>query len=183
LTALVTVGCVVLAAIGLRVSEAEDNFQVVRGTLGAPVVVNEGDVTVADLRVGDALVQNGDVTYETSGMFVSVSVTVAAPGHHSLVVGSARLLSGDRVYLPFTTLSSLSAVPGFKSSMDFVFEVDPVRIDALTLELWRGEIVSGYHQRVRVPLGVTGDNAEELRSRAHQPIMEPQTNSETSVIP
>jgi hypothetical protein len=67
--------------------------------------------------------------------------------------------------------------------MDFVFELDPARIDGLTLELWRGEIVMGYHQRVRVPLGVTGDNADQLRSSAQRPIVEPQTNRETWVIP
>jgi hypothetical protein len=135
LTALITIGCVVLAAIGLRVSEPNDNFQVVRGRLGAPVAVNEGEVSVADLRVGNALLQNGVVTYRTAGMFVVVDVTAAAPDREALVLGSARLLSGDRVYLPYTTLTSLSAVPGFQSSSDLVFEVDPTRIDGLTLEL------------------------------------------------
>jgi hypothetical protein len=181
-TTLITVGCVVLAAIGLKVSEAADDFQVVRGRLGTPVAVNEGDVTVADPRVGNALLQDGEVTYRTAGMFVAVNVTVAAPDRDSLMLGSPRLLSGDRVYLPYTSLSSLSAVPGFQSSLDFVFEVDPNRIDALTLELGRGEIVAGHHQRVRVPLGVTRRNAEELRRAASQPIVDPQTSSRTRVI-
>ena len=180
-TVLITLACVVLAAVGIRVSEPDDNFQVVRGTVGAPVSLNEGEVMVSDVRVGDSLFEDGDVTSRTAGMFVAVHVTGAAPDREKLVLGSARLLSGDRVYLPYT-LTNLTVVPGFQTSLDLVFEVDPAGIEGLTLELWRGEVVVGYHQRVRVPLGFTRRSLADWRNQAHRPIVEPEIYGETSVI-
>jgi hypothetical protein len=182
-TTAITLACVVLAAVGLRLSERDDNFQVVRGTLGSPAVVNEGTVTVDDVRVGGSLVEGGEVTSRTPGMFVVVNVTAAATGSDSLVLGRSQLLSGDRVYHSYSALSTISAVPGFQTRVDLVFEVDPNRIDNLTIELWRNEIVSGYHQRVRVPLRITPRNADQWRTRAHRLITEPETRPTTRVIP
>jgi hypothetical protein len=71
----------------------------------------------------------------------------------------------------------MDVVPGFQTTMDFVFEVNPDKINGLTVELWRGEIVVGYHQRVQVPLRITAGNAAQWRAAAQRPITEPQVNS------
>lgn len=178
---LVALACVVLAAVGLRLSDPPD-FQVLRGELGAPVRMNDGDVTVDRLQVGDSLLESGDIKYRTPGMFVVVNVSASATGAQSLRITDSRLTSGDRSYLPYSNLSSVTAVPGFTSSMDFVFEVDPNRIDDLTLELWQEEIVGGYNQRVQVPLRITAANADQWRARAHVPVVEPDVNGTTTVI-
>jgi hypothetical protein len=182
LTVLVTLGCVVLATIGIRVSDTDDNFQLVRGRVGRAVSINEGSVTVDDLRVGRSLVQDKDVV-STPGLFVAVRVTASAPGKDQLVLGSSQLSSGDRVYLPYSSASTISVDPGFSMKKDLLYEVDPNRIDDLTLDLWQGEIVVGYHQRIRIPLGVTHRNAGEVRASAQHPIVQPNVNGSSSAIP
>jgi len=82
--ALITFACVVLATIGLRASEDPNDFQLLRGTLGETVALNEGEVVVDDLQVGNALLTNGDISATTPGMFVVVSLTVSAPGRDRL---------------------------------------------------------------------------------------------------
>jgi hypothetical protein len=181
LPVLVALGCVLLAAVALRVSEPGD-FQVVRGPLGQTVTVNEGEVTVEQLQVGDALLERGDIAARTPGMFVVVHVVGAATGPDTLRLTASRLTSGDRSYLPYATLSGVTAVPGFQTAVDLVFEVDPARIDGLTLELWQNEVVSGYQQRVQVPLGVTRSTADQLRRQAHVPVVEPDVNGTTTAL-
>jgi hypothetical protein len=60
----------------------------------------------------------------------------------------------------------LTVDPGFETSVDIVFEVDPARIDGLTLEIWPSEFISSYQQRVRIDLGITTANAEQWRTAA-----------------
>ncbi|MET0693508.1 MAG: hypothetical protein ABWY56_06230 [Propionibacteriaceae bacterium] len=180
---LITLACVVLATIGLRASEDPNDFQLVDGTLGQTVVLNEGEVVVDDVQVGNALLTNGDISASTPGMFVVVSVTVSAPGRDRLLINTSELTSGDRTYKTYSSLDSISAVPGFESTGDLVYEVDPKRIDDLTIDLWNAEVVHGYYQRVRVPLGITARNADAFRARAGVPIVEPILSPTTRVIP
>ena len=49
---------------------------------------------------------------------------------------------------------------------DILFEVDPNQIEDLTLEIWPNEVITGYQQRVRIPLGLKYDNAEQWRAAA-----------------
>lgn len=182
LTGLVTLACVVVAAVGVRATEPADE-QIVDGTIDQPVSVREGDVTVDDVRYGTYLLRDGDVSARTPGLFVVVHVSAEAPGRAPLALGRSQLTSGDRVYLPYSSLSGVRAVPGFRSQVDVVFEVDPQRIDDLTLELWPGEIITGYHQRIRVPLGVTAGRADQVRAAGPQPIADPQIYSSVSAIP
>ena len=181
LTGLVTVSCVVVAAIGIKASEPAD-FQVLTGTLGQPVTVRAGEVTVDDVRFGTSLLRNGDVSSRTSGLFVALRVTVAASGHTSVTVNRAQLTSGDRVYLPYSSLSGATADPGFQSQVDVIFEVDPNRIDDLGIELWSGEIVAGYYQRIQVRLGVRAGNAAEARASGQAPIVDPDIYSSSRAI-
>jgi hypothetical protein len=96
---------------------------------------------------------------------VAVAVTGAATGPRELSLGSAELVSKDVHYKTYG-LTSVFAAPGFKTSTDIVFEVDPARIEGLTLEMWRNEVISGYQQRVRIPLGITAANANQWRDAA-----------------
>jgi hypothetical protein len=182
LPVLVALTCVVLAAVGLRLSEPPAH-EFLRGELGARVTLNDGDVTVDQLQVGDSLLENGDITYRTPGMFVVVNVSAAATGSRPLRLTDSRLTSGDRSYLPFSNPSSMTADPGFVANADLVYEVDPTRIDGLTIELWQDEIVGGYYQRVQIPLQITAGNAEQWRSRAHVPVVEPNVNGTSKAIP
>jgi hypothetical protein len=182
LPALLALACVVLAAIALRVSEPPE-FQVVRGSLQEQVRLNEGDVSVADVRIGDTVVEDGQTRFRTPGMFVVVRISGAATGRDTLRLTAFRLLSGDRVYEPFANLSSVTSPPGFVTAKDLVFEVDPGRIDGLTLELWPEEIVSGYQQRLQIPLGVTPRTADAWRGRAHASVTDPDTNGTTRAVP
>jgi hypothetical protein len=182
-TLAIVLGCVVLATVGIRFTDRQEGFQVVRAKLGSTVSINEGEVSVDNVRVGDRLFEDGAVTDRTPGMFVVVQVTAAATGSESLVLSESQLLSGDRVYKVYSALSNITVVPGFQTKQDLVYEVDPHRIDGLTVELWRLEVVSGYHQRVRVPLGISSRNADDWRAEGHRLIGEPDTAGTTRVIP
>jgi hypothetical protein len=58
-------------------------------------------------------------------------------------------------------------------STDVTFEVDPARIDDLTLELYETEFVSGYQQRLRIHLGITPGNADRWRAAAKDQVLSP----------
>lgn len=180
---LITVGCVLLAATGLAVSEPDDDFEVVHGVRGKPVAINHGDVIVTEVRTGSALAENGVVKYRTAGLFVVVSLTATAPGSKPVSLSDSRLLSGDRVYLPYSTFAAVNAKPGFRSSVDFAYEVDPAMMNQLTIELWRREVLVGYHQRVRLPLGIRVEDTQRWRHAARALVLEPRTNAVSEVIP
>jgi hypothetical protein len=172
----VAVALVGLSAAGLRLSEPpeETNFEVINGVFGKPVKVNNGEVTVTQVKVGTALKQYGEVRDRTDGMFVAVSVTGAATGPQQLELQAARLLNGDVRYEGYQLGAGLSADPGFQTSVESVFEVDPAQIDDLTLEMGSNEVLHGYQERVRIRLGVTPANAEQWRATA-QGVLEPAT--------
>ena len=178
---LAAVALVAVSATGLRLSDPEDTFEVVSGVPGEPVTINDGELTVDRVRVGTALVEYDAVRDRTAGMFVAVTVTGAATGPKQFNLGSAELVSNDLRYKSYR-LTALTAAPGFKTSTDILFEVDPARIDGLTLEMWQNEVISGYQQRVRIPLGITAANAEQWRAAARDPGIEVSSNT-TGAIP
>lgn len=98
------------------------------GVFGKPVKINNGEVTVTQVKVGTALKQYGEVRDRTDGMFVAISVTGAATGPKKLELQAARLLSGDVRYEGYQLGAGLSADPGFQTSVESVFEVDPAQI-------------------------------------------------------
>lgn len=178
---LAAIVCVALAAVVLRSAETKPEYAVVRGTLGAPTVVEDGEITVADVRVGSQLTRDGSVTDTTPGMFVVVSVTAAATGTRELTRGDARLLArGGRVYSSYG-FSSVHAAPGFAEHTDYLFEVDPQAITDLTVEIWQVELIHGYQQRQQVHLGITAENAAAWRTAAAGQAVEPAAES-TEVI-
>jgi hypothetical protein len=132
---LATIALVVVSTIGLRLSDPEEQkFEVINGVIGKPAKVNNGEVTVTELRVGTILKQFGRVQDSTDGMFVAIRVTGAATGPRPLELNAARLLSGDLHYEGYQSSSGVHAEPGFETTVDIVFEVAPAYIDDLTLE-------------------------------------------------
>ncbi len=173
---LVALSCIVIAAVGLQVSEPPPGrVQYVDGVRDRPVPYGDGSVTVGAVRVGQGLDDFGGVS-RTVGMFVTVDVTLSASGSRKLSLGDFDLLSGDRTYAPFS-IAGLGAEPGFAERTTVAFEVDPNGIDGLTLQTGRGEVVSGYHQRLRVFLGITAENAEQWRRAAVGQVLADGTNS------
>jgi hypothetical protein len=162
---LAAIALVAVSAVGLRLSDPKGTVDMVSGVPGKPVTINDGELSVDRVRVGTVLTQNDEVRDRSAGMFVAVAVTGAATGPRELSLGSAELVSKDVHYKTYG-LTSLVAAPGFKTSTDIVFEVDPARIEGLTLEMWRNEVISGYQQRVRIPLGITAANANQWRDAA-----------------
>jgi hypothetical protein len=162
---LVALACIVVAAVALQVSEPPSGrIQNVTGVRDEPVPYSDGSVTVGQVRVGQGLDHFGGVS-RTVGMFVTVDVTLSAEGSRVLSLGQFQLLSGDRVYDDYS-VAGLRVQPGFAERTTVAFEVDPQRIDDLVIQLSRGEVVSGYHQQLRVHLGITPENAEAWRQAA-----------------
>jgi hypothetical protein len=120
---LAAIALVGLAAAGLRLSEPaeEKNFEVINGVVGHPVKINNGEVTVTQVRVGTALKRFGEIQDRTDGMFVAVSVTGAATGPKQLELQAARLLSGAVRYEGYQLGAGFSANPGFQTSIESVF--------------------------------------------------------------
>ena len=170
---LVAITLVALAAVGLRLSEDEDNVQVVRGVLGEAVPINGGTATAGQVRVGTALARSGKISATTPGLFVVVRVQIAASGTKPLPSFDARVLTGDRRYQSFGLFGTGKTEPGLEASVDAVFEVDPATIDDLTLEVYPFELVSGFSQNVRIHLGITPGNADEWRAAGRDQVIEP----------
>lgn len=179
LRGLVAIALVALAAAGLRLSEgaADRDAEIVRGVLGEPVAINGGTVTADRVRVGTTVLRDDRVEATTAGLFVAVRLEVAATGPTRILAYNIRLLSGERRYAAASSLGLGLVEPGFAEVRDLVFEVDPARIDDLTLELAPGEVLSGYPQHARIHLGITPDNAERWRTAGRDQSIEPAPNS------
>ena len=163
---------VTVAAIGHRLSTTISDVELVRAPLDRATAYDGGHVLVTDVRVGTE-VQQGTDTLTTTGLFVVVHVAVQATGRDRAAVTSARLRAEDGVtYLPaLGGATSVRAEAGFEDARDLVFEVDPARIDDLTLELWDQGLVYRYYQRTQTPLGITAANARRwVEAGAGRPV-------------
>lgn len=162
---LVGLAMIVVSAVGFRLSTQPEDFQIVRGSLGDVTRYNEGLAGVSSVRVGTEL-RDGDRVVTTPGMFVVVRLTVRANRTEEVKIGQTRLLAEDATYDPFGIGATVGADPGFSSSRDVAFEVAPGRLADLTVEAYDIGIVSGYHQRLRVHLGITEANAAQWAEAA-----------------
>jgi hypothetical protein len=158
---LVALCCVVVATVGLQVSDRPDDTQDIVGVRDEPIGFGDGTVTVGEVRVGQGVDRFDEVSH-TTGLFVVVRISLWARGTSKLSLGTLKLRSGDRTYDPYET-AAIGVEPGFEQTSDLSFEVDPQRIDGLTLQMSQPEIVSGYHQELRVQLGITPENAQAWR--------------------
>lgn len=162
---LVGLAMITAAVVGYRLSEEPEDFRIVRGSVGSMAAYNDGFAEVSDVRVGTELV-DGNARVSTTGMFVVVRLTVQAPGSDEVKIGSAELLSRDTTYAAFTSNDNVSAAAGFETRRDVAFEVAVNRVEDLTVQAWGVGVVSGYHQRLRVHLGITDDNAAQWAAAA-----------------
>lgn len=178
---IVALACLAFSAIGLKVNEPPP-FTYVDGVREQTVRIEGAELTVGAVEVGTRLVERGQVEAETTGIFVSVQATLAVPGSQRVTLNQSQLITQDRTY-DNVTGTSVAADAGFRQSQDLVFEVDPARIDDLTLEIWYGGIVHGFYQRARVHLGITPDNAEEWRRAAAGRDLEPDTFGTSEALP
>lgn len=178
---LVAIALVGLAAVGLRLSEGAQDFEVVRGVLSAPVSLNDGTVTASEVRVGTALGREGEVYAETPGLFVVVRVEVAATGRRELPVYSARLFTGSRRYDAFDGARVGNVPPGFATASDLVFEVDPAQLADLTLELAPSQVLTAYAEHARIHLGITDENAPAWRVAGRDQVLEPVDESSRGI--
>ena len=158
---------VTVAGIGERLSDPSSSTEyassdLLRAPLDETVDYQTGTLRATDVRVGSQI-RDGDDAFSTKGLFVAVNVTVSATSRDAVRASDSRLLADDGVtYLPaFSLGSSVVADPGFATTQDLVFEVDPSRIAGLTLELWDQGITYRYFDRSQTPLGITAANAGE----------------------
>lgn len=167
LAVVAVVACIVVATIGTRLSDPDKDFRVVPGKLDEKVMINGAELTVNQVRVGQVLVMEESIDAKATGMFVQIQVDLANPSsNEKAILGKSRLLSGDRSYNPYESMTNIGADPGYGATTDFLYEVDPNQIDDLSLEIWSQGILSGYHDRVRIHLGITAENADSWREAA-----------------
>ena len=164
LAAIVAVAMIAVSVAGVRLSEAGADAQLVRGGSGQVLAIRGGTVQVDEVRVGTA-VKNFGRTEPTNGLFVVVRVALAATGPTKLSLMSSKLLAApDRTYANIGLANGVTAEPGFLTTTELTFEVDPAHLDDLTLTLSPLEIVSGYQQQVQIHLGITLGNAADWRA-------------------
>lgn len=181
LALLIAFACVIVAAVGLKVSEPETEFDDNISVIGQPVPMGTSSLIVNKIKTGTTLERNGEVEAETEGIFVVVNLTLQSHEQKTVLTGF-EMTSGDRTYGLFAS-NNISAPPGYQTTNDFVFEVDPQEIDNLALRMWQAGFVSGYQERAVVHLGITPDNAEQWRASAANRVLEVQTTQDTRVIP
>lgn len=173
--------CLAFSAIGLEVNDPPA-FTYVDGVRDQAVEIESAEVVVGEVQVGTRIVRQGEVRAETTGMFVTVSATLAVPGSQAVSLNQAQLVTDDRTYDNWSS-SALRADPGFRQKQDLVFEVDPSQIDDLTLEIWHAGVVQGFYQRARIHLGITADNAEQWRQAAAGRDLEPDPYGSEEALP
>ena len=150
---------VTVAALASRLSDPDSDFQLVRVPLDQTTAYSGGQLRVSDVRVGSEIVE-GDDHYQTRGLFVVVNVTAQATGRAAVGVGDTQLRADGVTYLSAFD-RAVRAEPGFETSRDLVYEVDPARLDDLTVELWDQGFIYRYYQRTQTPLGITRANARQ----------------------
>lgn len=162
---LLAVACVAVATIGLRLTDTEPrrNVEVLAGRFDQVVRIRGGEVRVTAMRFGTALSHDGEVKDRTNGMFVVLTVETSNTGTEQLLLNGTKLLSHDVTYSAYGYGGRL-VDPGFRSTSDLSFEVDPEQIDDLTLDIYSAEVIAGYTQHARIRLGVTAATAEPWRA-------------------
>jgi hypothetical protein len=170
---LVAIALVALAAVGLRLSEDNQDFEVVRGVFGEPVAVNSGTITATAVRMGTELSRDDAVYANTPGLFVAIRVAVAVTGTEPIGSHNAVVLAGPRRYKEFEGSAIIQVSSGFATEQEVVFEVDPAELADLTLELAPGGVLTAYPQHVRIHLGITEDNAEAWRASGRDQVLTP----------
>lgn len=151
--------------------------QLVRGTIGAPVIGKDFTLTVVRMKVAQTVLKNeNDDAKEaltTEGLFVAVEFDIAGR-HRPKVVGDLSLTTDNgATYTPIGTPGATSVAtpePGFTESQVAVFEVNPSDLAGLTLRVTPVLFVSYFTVNYAIDLGVPSEEiAAELVSKASSP--------------
>lgn len=160
--AIVALACIVVAAVGLKLSEPDPAFVDTKTVVGRTIDLNGGEFTVTKIRAASNLELQFDETAKTSNLFLVVTAQLAAP-RLKTSLGSAKLIQGGLTYSDYTS-QILSPAAGYVSTADLIFEVDPSRLTGLQLQIAQGEIIHGIEARGVIDLGITKANAVRLQA-------------------
>lgn len=168
LAAIVALACIVVAAAGLKLSEPDPAFVDTLTVVGRTIDLNGAEFTVTNVRSASKLDLQFDHTATTSNLFLVITAQLAAP-RLKTSLGSATLVQGSLTYSDYTD-ATLNPAPGYVSTADFIFEVDPSRLTGLKLQIAEVEIIHGIEARGVVDLGITGANAARLQAGRGQTV-------------
>jgi hypothetical protein len=180
---LVALACVVVAGIAVKVTDNVD-FQVVRTIdIGQSARLNGGVISVTEVRAG-TVIDDGSDKVTTKGMFLAVTIRLAAPGEEQVVgeVGGLRLYTADRTYRAFGANTTLKVPAGYQQTADMLFEVDPRHIAGAEIELFRSEIIYSTPQKIRVRLGIERSNAARWASAARGQVITTESTPQQKAI-
>jgi hypothetical protein len=168
---LAVIALIGLSAIGIRLSEPDEKFQVITGDFGELVKINNGEVSVTHVRVGSP--EGSDLIGRPHRRNVRGGYRDRS-GHRSRTaeLGSARLLSGQVHYDSYQIAGGGTPAP-VSGIRGYVFEVVPPR---LTTSPWSGPtrssrvISNGYGSSSVLPRPTPSNGAQrpeiaESRSR------------------
>ena len=124
----------------------------VSGVPGKPVTFNDGELSVDRVRVGTVLTQNDEVRDLQRRNVRGGRCDRSGDRSSGAQPWSAELVSKNVHYKTYGLTSVFTQRPVSKTSTDTLCSKSTRRIEGLTLEMWRNEVISGYQQRVRIPL-------------------------------
>lgn len=157
--------CVVVAAIGLKLTDEPSEFDKVIGVVGQTVVIEGVELTVLDVSVGQTLGDDdGRPLVRSPGLFVGIDLLVACPGARGNPASRVRLHAGERTYKEWIG-SVLRPAAGFQSTSRVIFEIDPADLGRLVVDTSTSEIISGYQAHGWIDLGLAA-TADRLRAEA-----------------
>ena len=158
--------CVVVSAIGLKLTDDPIAFHKVTAAVGQQVVIDGVEVTVVDVTVGQTLTDNRNKPIVSSaGVFVAVDLLLACRGPSGNPASTVQLVAGPREYQEWKSSGALTPDAGYRTTSRLIFEVDPVDLGDLVLDGHRTEFISGYQAHVWVDLDLVG-RADQLRAEA-----------------
>ncbi|QDP94766.1 hypothetical protein FOE78_01505 [Microlunatus elymi] len=173
---LVALACVVVAGVGVKITDDLDTGEVVRtARVGEPAPYNGGTLTVTKVTPGTMITNDySDNALTTGGMFLQLTVRIAAPDGPVATgaSGGLELHSGDHIYRSFGD-TVMSVTTGYVGTADLVFEVDPRHLDGAYVDFKKSEIIHVTPAVVRVRLGITKDNVAQWRASAKGRTLQP----------
>lgn len=125
-------------AVGISLAKPGDPSPTCPITAGQPIMLMTSQVSIDDLRIGQALTSpstDSDTTQTVPSLGVFVALRLSVSGHNAAAV-KVRAVVGDIAYPPWDSPIGFFAAPaGFKVTQDVVFEVPPTSLDDLSIQL------------------------------------------------
>lgn len=150
------VGLLVAGFTAISMLKPSESFAGRSADLGQESRVDSQKVRVDSASFGAGLSIDGSEPVRSSVAFVVVSLAVHQPLGAETESIQVVLTNGSRRYLPGQWLSTgLSSTPGFRTSAQLGFEVNPADLNGdLVAELQSGAFVTGFHDVVEVNLAL-----------------------------